>query len=78
MDDLLAEIEVDLWEYEPLRRPGVCNGCGQPGESFHQCLSCGGPIEPEDESAFYYFGNWYVGPCPASFEGFNWVPISEA
>ena len=64
VDDLLCEIEVDLWEYEPIQHPGECVGCGRRGEAGTQCPSCGGPIDPEDDSYHYYYGEWLTGPRP--------------
>ena len=62
VDDLLSEIEVDLWEYEPIQHPGVCEGCGKRAEAGTQCLTCGGPVDPEDGAYHYYFGEWLAGP----------------
>ena len=44
---------------------GACLGCGSRGPSGQQCLECGGPIEPEDQSFHFQFG-WIEGPRPDS------------
>ena len=42
---------------------GACLGCGARGHAGGQCISCGAPIEPDDESFHYDFG-WVDGPRP--------------
>ena len=42
---------------------GACIACGDRGHAGEQCLTCGGPIEPDDGSFHYNFG-WVAGPRP--------------
>lgn len=42
---------------------GECIGCGARASSGTQCLECGAPVEPLDQSYYYNFG-WRLGPRP--------------
>ena len=62
----------DDWEaeqrraYEPdLGTGGTCLGCGATQRPYTGCLSCGAPVDPDDGSFTYYFGEWLT---PAQVE----------
>ena len=40
---------------------GSCLGCGDKGKALDQRLTCGGPVEPDDNSSHYQSG-WHDGP----------------
>ena len=62
--DLVEDVASIMWEYEPIQgAPGECIGCGAAGAALSQCLSCGAPVEPNDNSWHYSFG-WVEGPRP--------------
>ena len=64
VEDLVLDVCSIMSEYEPIQGvPGTCIGCGTPGAALRQCLSCGAPVEPDDESWHYSFG-WVEGPRP--------------
>ena len=42
-------------------RPGECIGCGTRATAGGQCLDCGAPVEPLDQTFHYDFG-WKLGP----------------
>ena len=51
-----------MMDYVPIQgAPGTCIGCGASGAALGQCLSCGAPVEPVDESWHFDFG-WLEGP----------------
>ena len=52
--------------YEPDRGTGgTCLGCGAIQRPYTGCLSCGAPVDPDDGSFTYYFGEWLT---PAQVE----------
>ena len=62
--DLVDDVVSNMMEYEPIQgAPGECIGCGAVAAAFSQCLSCGAPVEPNDNSWHYSFG-WVEGPRP--------------
>ena len=61
VDDLVDDVVSNMMEYEPIQgAPGECIGCGAVAAAFSQCLSCGAPVEPNDNSWHYSFG-WVDG-----------------
>lgn len=45
--------------YDPdLGTGGTCLGCGAVQRPFTGCLGCGAPVDPDDGSVTYYFGEW--------------------
>ena len=56
-EDALLQEYIDSY-------PGTCVGCGSVYRAFSQCLSCGGPVDPDDGSFHFLFDDWVPGPRP--------------